>query len=236
MFSIERNSEESKQKRDLSKTINTLKEEGLTVKNADEHIALVFQPKPNAHYIHNAKAAIIHQGKRTKAILAVKVAEAILAYDPTLKTMKEELRGWTKENKFFFNALMQSSLHREKVKALSLLLSSQAKPNNLAARQVYEIAMTSYQKAIGWNDISELEALCLAIETFDITDLSESKASDLKELLEQFLAMGEIRSSKQFISMGLYQRFNDLNRLYTGKVPEISGLASDCVFKCWKVM
>jgi len=82
MFGIERNSGESKQERDLSKKVKALKEEGLTVENADEHIALVFKPKPNAHYIHNAKAAIIHQGKRTKAILSVKVAEAIIAYDP----------------------------------------------------------------------------------------------------------------------------------------------------------
>lgn len=236
MFNIMLNSEEEKQKRILSKQKRALKEEGLTVENVDMQIELLFKTNPSAMFIHNAKSAIIHQPKRRKAFLAQKVAEAIIAYDPGLKSLREELRGWDKEQKFFFDTLMNSDLTKQKIKALGLLIAHEAKKDSVAVRQVYEIAMMSYQKASGWGNTDREDAICKAIEQFDYIKGGESKAAELKQKLEAFLQIENIKSSKNIVSLKMYKALNEIMIHFRDKNSELSELAQRCVFRCWQIM
>jgi len=233
MFVFEKTEAQKKSERELLKKRKALRDGDMTVDNIDDHINLFFKSSPNAHFIKNVKASIIYAGQRKKAAISKKVAEAIIQYDSELKSLKDEIRNWKKEQKWFFRTLMKSDLHKQKLECLRLLLSNENSPNTSSARRIYEICMLSYPKAIGWGNTDKEEAIIKRLEEIDFTD--EDNHAELEQLLTEFLHIEEIKSSKQIITMSVIHQLNAMNKHFRQTNEKISDLVTAAIFKGWKI-
>ncbi|RMN13420.1 hypothetical protein [Pseudomonas syringae group genomosp. 3] len=126
-------------------------------------------------------------------------------------------RGSFKPYALFFSALFQSHMEKELTEVFKLVLFSESSTST-GSRKAIELAMKSYQKAIGWNEpdaVQALKAAVLVIETFNYKEAPESAQQELKSALET-LVNAEVKTSAEIISIKAYSQLSRMQVHYQG--------------------
>ena len=126
-------------------------------------------------------------------------------------------RGSFKPYALFFSALFAPHMEKELTEILRLVLFSESSTST-GSRKAIELAMKSYQKAIGWNEPEAVQALksaVLMIETFNYKEAAESAQQELVLALET-LVKAEVKTSAEIISIKAYSQLSRMQVHYQG--------------------
>lgn len=124
-------------------------------------------------------------------------------------------RGSFKPYALFFHALFTPHMEKELTESLRLVLFSESSTST-GSRKAIELAMKSYQKAIGWNDpeaVQGLKSAVQVIETFDYKQAPQSAQEELKSAME-LLVSAEVKTSAEIISIKAYSQLSRMQVHY----------------------
>lgn len=108
----------------------------------------------------------------------------------------------------FFHALFAEHMKKELTEVLKLVVFSES-AGALGSRKAIELAMKSYQKAIGWNESKAEEALVKMIQTIETYDYKQESPEPLRESLAAFVD-AEVKTSKNIVSIKAYSRLVEM--------------------------